>query len=58
MTGNDLEVFFTGTYQLGQSVSYLADVLDGTDAISEKSSISPMGNQHSQTESLVAPWLQ
>ena len=35
MTENDLKIFFTGTYQLGQSVSYLADMPDDNNAISE-----------------------
>lgn len=28
MTENDLKIFFTGTYQLGQAISYLAELID------------------------------
>ena len=31
LSENELEVFFTGTYQVGQSVSYLADMLEEDD---------------------------
>ena len=33
LSENELKVFFTGTYQLGQSVSYLADMLDDDDTL-------------------------
>ena len=35
MTENDLKISSTGTYQSGQPVPYLADMLDDNDAISE-----------------------
>ena len=36
LSENELKVFFIGTYQLGQSVSYVADMLDDDDTPSAK----------------------
>lgn len=33
MTERDLKIFFTGTYQLGQAISYLAELMDENDEL-------------------------